>query len=547
MRILIVGAVAAGASAATRMRRLNEDAEIIMYDKGDYASFSNCSLPYYVGGVIKNEESLVLMTPEKFSTNYNIQVKLKNEVINVDPNDKSIVVKDLQTGIESKEKYDKLILAPGARAIVPPFEGLDKIKHFTVKTVNDVSQMKQYINENTPKTVTVIGGGFIGVEMVENLKRLNLDVTLVEGSDQVIAPLDKEMAHIIHNELLNNNINLIFGDLVEKFDTNKVILKSKKEIKSDFVVLAIGVRPETEFINNVIDIDRGYIKVNENYQTSDPNIYAAGDAILINDAITNEEHPLALAGPANKQGRLIADHINGRKITNKGYIGSSVISIFNYVAASTGLNEKKAKELKLDYSVAYAAPTDKVSIIPSSDKMPIKIIFENNSGKLLGGQVVATGNSDKRVDVLATALKAGMTVYDLQDLELTYAPTVGTGKDVVNKIGYVGANLNDKLYKQITFLEVDEKIKVGEQVIDVRETFEYEKSHVNGTINIPMSTIRNNLDKIDKSKKVYVHCQSGQRSYNVTMMLTNLGYDVYNVAGGFYFYNLNKNMEDKLY
>ncbi len=547
MRILIVGAVAAGASAATRMRRLNENAEIIMYDKGDYASFSNCSLPYYVGGVIKNEESLVLMTPEKFSTNYNIQVKLKNEVKNVDPNNKSIVVKDLQTGIENEEKYDKLILAPGARAIVPSFEGLDKIKHFTVKTVNDVSQMKQYINENTPENVTVIGGGFIGVEMVENLRKLNLDVTLVEGSDQVIAPLDKEMAHIIHEELLENNINLIFGDLVEKFDTNKVILKSNKEIESDFVVLAIGVRPETEFINDVIDIDRGYIKVNDNYQTSDPDIYAAGDAILINDAITNEEHPLALAGPANKQGRLIADHINGREIINNGYIGSSVISIFNYIAASTGLNEKKAKELNLDYSVAYAAPTDKVSIIPSSDKMPIKIIFENNSGKLLGGQVVATGNSDKRVDVLATALKAGMTVYDLQDLELTYAPTVGTGKDVVNKIGYVGANLNDKLYKQITFLEVDEKIKAGEQVIDVRETFEYEKAHVNGTINIPMSTIRNNLDKIDKSKKVYVHCQSGQRSYNVTMMLTNLGYDVYNVAGGFYFYNLNKNMEDKLY
>ncbi len=546
MKYLIIGGVAVGASAAARLRRLDEEAQIIIFDKGQYVSFSNCGLPYHIGGEIKNEESLILMTPEKFKAQYNIEARVLSKVKQVNPNDKKIKIKNLATNEEYFEEYDKLVIAPGARAFLPPFENIDKIDTFTLKTVPDVSNIMSFMSHKNPKHVTVIGGGFIGVEAAENFKKAGLKVTLIEGLEQVLMPLDKEMAHFIHNELLNNDVELILNKMVKGFDTKKVILKSGEEIQTDFVVVSAGVKPETEFLNSSnIEMENGYIKVDHNYKTNIDDIYAAGDAILVENQITKKLQPLALAGPANKQGRLIADAIMGKKILNKGYIGSSVIKVFDYIAASTGINEKEAKKLGLNYEVSYAAPSNIVGIMPGSTNMPIKIIYDKETGILLGGQVVAKGNADKRVDVLATAIKANMTVEDLADLELTYAPPVGTGKDVVNKIGYSASNLLNGLYRQVLFLDVYNLVKENAQIIDVREENEYNNGHIEGAKNIPMSRFRQSLDEIDKTKPVYVHCQTGQRSYNVALALKHYGFDVYNIAGSYFFTSMYEKMEQK--
>lgn len=536
MKILIVGGVAGGASAAARIRRLDEKAEIIMFDKGPHVSFSNCGLPYHMSGEIKNSEQLILMTPEKFAQQYNIEARTNSEVIKIEPEKKVIHIKNHLTNEVYKEDYDKLVLSPGAEAIVPPFKGLNKIPNYTLKTVTDVEKIMKNINDNNYQNITVIGGGFIGVEVAENLIKAGKNVTLIEGSNQVIQPLDIEMAGFLHLELIKNKVNLILNKMVEGFDYNEVLLNDGQKIKSDLVILSIGVKPDTKFINDSgIELnERGYLIVNEQYQTNYQDVYAAGDAILVQHKLINNNAPLALAGPANKQGRLIADSIYGKKILNQGYIGSSIIKVFELTAASTGLNEKQAKENNIEYQVAYAAPTDKVSIMPNTNPMPIKILF-NKDGNVLGAQSVAIGNVDKRIDVLATAIKANMNVYDLADLELCYAPPFSTGKDVVNKIGYIATNLLEGAYQQVPFTEVYDLIEQNKQVIDVREPGEYEKGHIKGVKNIPMSQLRARIDELDKKEKVYIHCQTGQRSYNMTIMLQSYGFDVYNIAGGYYF------------
>ncbi|MEY8766995.1 FAD-dependent oxidoreductase [Francisella philomiragia] len=538
-KYLIVGGVAAGASAAARLRRLDDKAEIVMFEKGPHVSFSNCGLPYHLGGYIEPAEKLILMTPEKFDTRYNIEARTNSEVVSVDKSNKTVTVINHITGEEYTESYDKLVLAVGAKPIVPPFKGLETINHFILRNVVDVKKIHKAVfdSEKSVKDVTVIGAGFIGIEVAENLKERGFNVTIVEMANQIMRPFDYEMVKYLEKELLDHDINLMLSEKVVGFESDKVLLESGKEVKSDLVVLAIGVAPDTTFLKNVgIDLAKsGHILVNENYQTSDKDIYAAGDAILVKNALTGQDFNLPLAGPANKQGRLIADHINGRKIVNKGYIASSIIQIFNYTGAATGLNEAwiKFHNLDIDYQVAYTAPFDRVSIMPNAQNVFTKILFESNTGKLLGAQTIGKGIVDKRADVFATAIKAGMTVEDLQDLELCYAPPYSTGKDVVNHTGYVANNLLNGDFKQVLFTDVEKLLAENTQIIDVREFGEISKGMLAGAKNIPMSEIRNRLSELDKTKPVYVHCQSGQRSYNVTLMLQHHGYDVYNIAGGY--------------
>ncbi|AJI53906.1 FAD-dependent oxidoreductase [Francisella philomiragia] len=538
-KYLIVGGVAAGASAAARLRRLDDKAEIVMFEKGPHVSFSNCGLPYHLGGYIEPAEKLILMTPEKFDTRYNIEARTNSEVVSVDKSNKTVTVINHITGEEYTESYDKLVLAVGAKPIVPPFKGLETINHFILRNVVDVKKIHKAVfdSEKSVKDVTVIGAGFIGIEVAENLKERGFNVTIVEMANQIMRPFDYEMVKYLEKELLDHDINLMLSEKVVGFESDKVLLESGKGVKSDLVVLAIGVAPDTAFLKNVgIDLAKsGHIVVNENYQTSDKDIYAAGDAILVKNALTGQDFNLPLAGPANKQGRLIADHINGRKIVNKGYIASSIIQIFNYTGAATGLNEAwiKFHNLDIDYQVAYTAPFDRVSIMPNAQNVFTKILFESNTGKLLGAQTIGKGIVDKRADVFATAIKAGMTVEDLQDLELCYAPPYSTGKDVVNHTGYVANNLLNGDFKQVLFTDVEKLLAENAQIIDVREFGETSKGMLVGAKNIPMSEIRNRLSELDKTKPVYVHCQSGQRSYNVTLMLQHHGYDVYNIAGGY--------------
>lgn len=535
MKIVIVGGVAAGASAAARLRRLNEDAEIIVLDKGPFVSFSNCGLPYRISGTIASTESLVLMTPEKLKAQYNLDVRINSEVVEV-INDKNCVrVKNPEE--EYLLEYDKLVLTPGAAAIIPNFKGLELMPHFTLKTVPDTARVMQHLIELEPRHMTVIGGGFIGVEAAENLREAGYEVTLIEGNDQILMPLDREMSYFADEELISHGVELIKNKLVTEFTETSVILNDGSEIKTDGVILSIGVKPDTQFIkSSSIKLDeRGYIETNSNYQTNDRNVYAGGDAIKIVNQLANQAMPLALAGPANKQGRLIADHISGKEVRNKGYIGSSIIKVFDLTLANTGLNEKQLLTLGIDYNYVYAAPVDRVSIMPNAKPVMFKLLFDPKSGKVLGGQAISRGVADKRIDVLATAIKAGMDVYDLADLELTYAPSFGTGKDVINKVGYIATNLLEGEFKQVKYTDLYDLVRTNAQLIDVRSASEYETKHIAGAVNIPMNEIRGRLSELNRDVPVYVQCQTGQRSYNVAMMLKAAGFDVYNVAGSFLF------------
>lgn len=547
MKYIIIGGVATGASVGAHLRRLDEDAEIIILEKGKYVSFSNCGLPYRLSNTIDQTEKLILMTPQKLNAQYNLDVRVNNEVIAVSAQNKVVKVLDHETDSEYEIEYDKLVLAPGARAITPNIEGLDSIPHFNLKTVPDAANIVKHI-ENA-KHMTVIGGGFIGVETAENLREYGLEVTLIEAQNQIVAAFDYEMSLLADLELEANGINVIKNDRVIKFEENKVLLASGKEVETDGVILSLGVVPDTNFLKESgIDLtERGYIETNDNYQTSNPDIYAGGDAILVKNQLTGKIGPLTLAGPANKQGRLIADAIAGKKIINNGYIGSGIIKIFDKTFASTGLNEKMLAQRDYDYEVVYAAPGNKVGLMPGATNLISKLIFDKDTGKILGAQAVAPEGADKRIDIIATAIKAQMSIYDLLDLELCYAPPFSTGKDVVNKLGYIATNLYEGDFKQVKYTDVYDLVKSGEQIIDVREAGEYANGHIKDVKNIPMSEIRNRLDEIDKDKTVYVHCQTGQRSYNIALMLAHKGYDVFNIAGSYLFtqqYEKAKQMED---
>lgn len=537
-KILIVGEVAGGASASARLRRHREEDEIIMFESGPHVSFSNCSLPYYLSGVVEDEEDLVLMDPELFLKQYNIDARVNSEVISIDRLNKTVRVKRTDNEEEYTETYDKLILSPGASPIVPKLDGMDQVNLFTVRNVVDIARLKQFVKEIPSKDITVIGGGFIGVEVAENLSEAGYKVTLIEAANQILRPFDYDMVQIFHKVLMDHQVDLILGDKVERFEKNKVILASGKAVDTSVVVMAIGVTPETYLAKEAgLKIgETGAIAVNKNYQTSDPDIYAVGDAIEVYHALTHTKTKISLAGPALKQARSVADHINGKPTLNKGYIGSSAIKVFEYNGASTELNEGliKALNMNIDYDIVRIILSDKVGLMPDAAPMHFKLLFEVPTGKILGAQAIGKGDVTKRIDIIATAIKYGGTVEDLKDLELSYAPPFSTAKDIVNYAGYVGSNLLNGDYKQVNVDKVRELVEKGNTIIDVRERHEYERGHIKGAINIPLSELRHRINEIPRDKPVYLHCRTGQRSYNATLALQNRGFDnIINITGSF--------------
>ncbi|MCR4431193.1 MAG: FAD-dependent oxidoreductase [Tepidanaerobacteraceae bacterium] len=536
-RILIVGGVAGGASVAARVRRLDEKAEIIMFEKGPHVSFSNCSLPFYLSRMVKNSDSLVMISPERFKKQYNIEARVNCEVTKIKRKEKKIVVKNLVTGEECEEPYDKLVLSPGANPILPKsIEGISNPNVFTIRNVVDIKKLDDYIAQNNIQDVAVVGGGFIGVEVAENLRLAGRNVSLIEALDQIMAPFDYDMAQILHKEMVDHGVNLILNDGVKKINEDSVELQSGRKVAAKAVVMAIGVAPETALAKDAgLEIGAtGGIKVDHNYLTSDKDIYAVGDAIEVYSQLTHKPARLALAGPAQRQARAAADHIYGIPHNNKGVIGTSVVKIFDLAAASTGLNEKTAKAAGIPYDFAYIIPEDKVGIMPESHPMHFKLIFEYPTGKILGAQAIGKGNVDKRIDVIAAMIVMGGTLEDLKELELCYAPLFSTAKDVVNLAALVGLNLLYGRFRQVPVTKVRELVESNAFIVDVREKKEFAAGHLKNAVNIPLSELRDRLDEIPKDKPVYLHCRSSQRSYNAVMALQNLGYDnVINISGSF--------------
>ncbi|GAA0732030.1 FAD-dependent oxidoreductase [Clostridium oceanicum] len=550
-KILIVGGVAGGASTAARLRRISEEDEIIMFERGPHVSFSNCCLPYHLGGVVENSDDLVLMQPEKFLSQYKIEARVNNEVMSIDRENKKVTIKNLLTGENYEEFYDKLVLSPGAKPVVPPIKGIDNVNTFTIRNVVDIKKLSSFVDSMKSKNVAVIGGGFIGVEAAENLKEAGYNVNLIEAMPQIMRPFDYDMVQILHKELQDNGVNLVVGDKVNSFEKDTVVLESGKKIEAEVVVMAIGVKPETDLaVNSGLELgETGAIKVDQNFRTNDKDIYAVGDAIEVYNTLTRTMTKLSLAGPAQKQARAAADHINGIPPLNNGVIGSSVIKVFNYNGASTGLSEGliKALNLNIKYDVVRVIPGDKVGLMPGCEPLHFKLLFEVPTGRVLGAQAIGKGNADKRIDVIATAIKFGATVEDLRDLELCYAPPFGTAKDVVNFAGYVASNILNDTFRQVYVTEVRKLVENGACIIDVREKDEYEESHIKGALNIPLSEIRDRLDEIPKDKPLYLHCRSGQRSYNAVLALQHLGFEnVYNVSGGFMGICFNEYFNDQI-
>lgn len=537
-KILIIGGVAGGASAAARLRRNSEDDHIIMFERGPHVSFSNCSLPYHLSGIVEEAADLVLMNPELFLRQYNIDARVNSEVIAINRESKTVTVREVSTDREYTEGYDKLILSPGASPIVPRFPGIEKVNIFTVRNVVDIDKLNQYVKKINTKDVAVIGGGYVGVEVAENLVLAGYNVSLIEATDQILRPFDYDMVQIFHKVMTDHGVNLIVGDRVESFEEDKVVLASGKLINTGAVVMAIGVAPETSLAKEAgLELGKtGAIKVDSNYKTNDPDIYAVGDAIEVYHALTQSMTRLSLAGPALKQARAVADHINNKSTLNKGYIGSSAIKVFEYNGASTGLSESLIKHLdmKINYDLVRIILPDKVGLMPDASPMHFKLLFEVPTGRILGAQAIGRGDVTKRIDVIATAIKLGGTVDDLKDLELCYAPPFSTAKDIVNYAGYVASNILSGSFKQVNVDKVRELVENNNIIIDVREVYEYNKGHIKGAVNIPLSQLRERVNEIPKDKSVYLHCRTGQRSYNATMILQNLGFrNVTNITGSF--------------
>jgi len=543
MKVVIVGGVAGGASAAARLRRLDEDAEIILFEKGEYISYANCGLPYYIGEVIKEREKLVVQTPEAMSKRFNIDIRTLSEVTKINPDEKTVVVHDIKNDRTYTESYDKLILSPGAEPIKPPMPGIDGKNIFTLRTIPDTYRIKDFVDNNKPKKAVVVGGGFIGLEVAENLKEAGLDVTIVELADHVMAPLDYEMAAIVHQRLKDKGVNLILKDGVKEFHHKEgittVALNSGNTLITDMVVLGIGVRPDTKLAKDAgLAIgERGGIKVNEYMQTSNPDIYAVGDAIEVKDYINGSNTLIPLAGPANKQGRIAADNICGRKSKYDGTQGTSVAKIFDLTVAATGNNETILKRAGIDYEKVIIHPNSHASYYPDALPMTIKLIFRKDDGKILGAQIVGFDGVDKRIDVIATAIRSNMTVYDLEELELAYAPPYSSAKDPVNMAGFVASNI---LKGDISVFHWDEVKDIDlskSLILDVRTDLEYQLGNINGSINIPVDELRENLHKIPKDKDLYVYCQVGLRGYIACRILMQNGFkSVKNLSGGYKIY-----------
>lgn len=536
-RILIVGGVTGGASAAARLRRLDESAEIVIFERGPHVSYSNCSLPYFLSRVVPDSGSLLMVTPERFKKQYNIEVRTENEVTSIDRAAKTIRVRRRADGTEYEERYDILILSPGAEPIRPKsIEGVERENVFTVRSVADTEKLDAWLSAHDAKDVAVVGGGFIGCEVAENLRASGRNIALIEAMPQIMTPFDFDMAQILHKEMLDHDVTLVLKDGVKRIGEKEVELAGGRKIKADATVLAIGVRPETELAKDAgLEIgETGGIRVNHNYQTSDPAIYAVGDAIEVFHRLTQKWTRLALAWPAQMQGRAAADHIAGRSHRSKGVIGSSVLRVFDLYAACTGLTERAAKEAGIPCASVYVIPADKVGIMPKSAPIHLKLVFETPTGRLLGAQAIGKDAADRRVDVVAALISMGGTLEDLKETELCYAPVIGTAKDAVHLAALVGLNILDGRFRQVPVSAVRGLVESGAYIVDVREKGEYAASHLKNAVNIPLSELRARMDEIPKDRPVYLHCRSSQRSYNAIMALQQNGFgNVVNIAGSY--------------
>ena len=544
MKVVIIGGVAGGATAAARLRRLDEQAEIVVFERSGYVSYANCGLPYYIGGVIEDPEALTLQTPESFFARFRVDMRVRHEVTALHPDRKTVSVKNLETGEEFEEGYDKLLLSPGAKPTQPRLPGVGLEKLFTLRTVEDTFRIKDYINAHHPKSAVLAGGGFISLELAENLRELGLEVTIVQRPRQLMNPFDPDMAAFIHGEVRRHGIHLALGHTVEGFAEQDggvdVLLKDAAPLHADMVVLAIGVTPDTALAKEAgLELGlKGSIVVNDRMETSVPDIYAVGDAVQVKHFVTGQDAVISLAGPANKQGRIAADNICGGDSRYQGSQGSSVIKVFDLTAASTGVNETNAKKAGLDVDTVVLSPMSHAGYYPGGKLMTMKVVFERETCRLLGAQIVGYEGVDKRIDVLATAIRASMTAIQLKDLDLAYAPPYSSAKDPVNMAGFMVENLANGVVKQFHTEDVGALPRDGSvTLLDARTAWEYAGGHIEGFQNIPVDELRERLGEIEPGKPVYVICQSGLRSYIACRILAGCGYEAYNFAGGFRFYD----------
>jgi len=544
MKVVIVGGVAGGATAAARIRRLDEQAEIVVFERSGYISYANCGLPYYIGGVIEDPEELTLQTPESFFRRFRIHMKVRHEVTAIHPEKKTVSVKNLETGGVFEEAYDKLLLSPGAKPLWPSLPGMDSDRLFTLRTVEDTLRIREFIDRNKPKAAVMVGGGFIGLEVAENLRELGLEVTIVQRPKQLMNPFDADMAAFIHAEVRKHGVQLALGHSVagfaEKNGGIEVLLKDSAPLHADLVVLAIGVTPESGLAKEAgLALGmKGSILVNDRMETSVPDIYAVGDAVQVKHYVTGEDALIALAGPANKQGRIAADNICGGDSRYLGSQGSSVIKIFDMTAATTGINETNARKSGQDVDTVILSPMSHAGYYPGGKLMTMKVVFEKETYRLLGAQIVGYEGVDKRIDVLATAIHAGLKATQLKDLDLAYAPPYSSAKDPVNMAGFMVDNLAKGTLKQWHLEDVDRLPRDGSvTLLDARTPEEYAYGHMEGFRNIPVDELRQRLAELEPGKPVYVVCQSGLRSYIACRILEGSGYEAYNFSGGFRYYD----------
>ncbi len=541
MKVLIIGGAAGGASAAARLRRLDETAEIIIIERGAYVSYANCGLPYYIGGVITQKSALTVQTPESLNTRLNLEVRTMQEAVRIDPAAKQIEIVNLKDQTIYIESYDKLILSPGAEPVRPPFPGANDERVFTLRTIPDTYRIDSYIKKKNPKRALVVGGGFIGLEMAENLVKAGLHVVLAEKADHVIAALDREMALDLHDELRQNGVELLLSNGIQAIEPQQSHLHIKLdqgELDTDLVLLSIGVRPESGLAGaaGLMVNERGAVLVDQYLRTSDPDIYALGDAIAVKNVVTEQPVYTPLAGPANKQGRIAADHIAGIPREYSGTQGSAIVKIFGLAAGTTGINEETAGNLGISYDKVYLSAASHADYYPGAMPLNIKILFETTSGRILGAQIIGKEGVDKRIDVLAVAVRHRMTAYDLAELELAYAPPFSSAKDPVNIAGFMIENLLAGRAKQFHWNDLAQLKKDGAQLVDVRTAAEYAMGHIEGAVNIPLDQLRSRQGELDIKRTVYLYCHSGQRSYTALRILASSGFEVKHLAGGYRLY-----------
>ena len=544
MKVVIVGGVAGGATAAARIRRLDEQAEIVVFERSGYISYANCGLPYYIGGVITDRSDLTLQTPESFFARFRVQMKVHHEVTAIHPERKAVSVRNLETGEEFEESYDKLLLSPGAKPTQPRLPGVGLSRLFTLRTVEDTFRIKSYIDQAHPRSAVLAGGGFISLELAENLRELGMEVTIVQRPKQLMKPFDPDMASFIHAELRRHGVRLALGHTVEGFEERDggvdVLLKDESPLHADMVVLAIGVTPDTALAASAgLELGiRGSIAVNDRMETSVPDIYAVGDAVQVKHFVTGQETLLSLAGPANKQGRIAADNICGGDSRYPGSQGSSILKVFGMTAAVTGVNETTAKAAGLDADAVILSPMSHAGYYPGGKVMTLKVVFEKGTYRLLGAQIVGYEGVDKRIDVLATAIHAGLKATELMDLDLAYAPPYSSAKDPVNMAGFMIDNIAHGILRQWRLEDAATLPRDGSvTLLDTRTVEEFAQGHIDGFVNIPVDELREHLDELDPGKPVYVICQSGLRSYIACRILDGHGFTCYNFSGGFRFYD----------